>query len=53
MNIKEIAEKAAPIIFSHEGDYGSVNRNDNGALSVGKVQWHGSRALSPMRCPLR
>lgn len=49
MNIKEIAEKAAPIIFSHEGDYGSVNRNDNGALSVGKVQWHGSRALSLMR----
>lgn len=49
MNIKEIAEKAAPIIFSHEGDYGSVNRNDNGAISVGKVQWHGSRALSLMK----
>lgn len=49
MNIKEIAEKAAPIIFSHEGNYGSVNRNDNGAISVGKVQWHGNRALSLMR----
>ena len=49
MNIKEIAEKAAPIIFSHEGNYESVNRNDNGAISVGKVQWHGSRALSLMR----
>ena len=49
MNLKEIAEKAAPIIFSHEGDYGSVNKNDNGALSVGRVQWHGSRALSLMK----
>ena len=49
MNLKEIAEKAAPIIFSHEGNYGSVNKNDNGALSVGRVQWHGSRALSLMR----
>ena len=49
MNLKEIAEKAAPIIFSHEGDSGSVNKNDNGALSVGRVQWHGSRALSLMR----
>ena len=39
MNLKEIAEKAAPIIFSHEGNYGSVNKNDNGALSVGRVQW--------------
>ena len=33
MNLKEIAEKAAPIIFSHEGDYGSVNKNDNRVLS--------------------
>lgn len=49
MNLKEIAEKAAQIIFSHEGNYGSVNRNDNGALSVGKVQWHGGRALGLMR----
>lgn len=49
MNLKEIAEKAAPIIFSHEGNYGSVNKDDNGALSVGRVQWHGSRALSLMK----
>ena len=49
MNLKEIAERAAPIIFSHEGGYGSVNKNDNGALSVGRVQWHGSRALGLMK----
>ena len=49
MNLKKIAERAAPIIFSHEGGYGSVNKNDNGALSVGRVQWHGSRALGLMK----
>lgn len=44
-----IAEKAAEIIFANEGNYGSVNKNDNGAVSVGKVQWHGNRALSLLR----
>ena len=32
-----------------EGDYGSVNPNDNGALSVGILQWHGVRALGLLR----
>lgn len=49
MNLAQIAEIAAKIIFSHEGNYGSVNRDDNGAISVGKVQWHGNRALNLMR----
>jgi len=40
---------AAEIIYANEGNYGSVNKNDNGALSIGKVQWHGSRALSLMQ----
>ena len=44
-----IVEKAAEIIFANEGNYGSVNKNDNGAVSVGKVQWHGNRALSLLR----
>lgn len=44
-----VAEKAAEIIFANEGSYGSVNKNDNGAVSVGKVQWHGNRALSLLR----
>lgn len=39
-----IVEKASKIIFSNEGNYSSVNSNDNGALSIGKVQWHGNRA---------
>lgn len=49
MNLAQIVEKASEIIFSHEGNYGSVNRDDNGAISIGKVQWHGNRALSLMK----
>ena len=47
--LKEIAQKAATIIYGNEGGYGSVNANDNGAVSVGKVQWHGSRALDLLK----
>lgn len=36
-----------------EGDYGSVNPNDNGALSVGILQWHGVRALRLVRRVIR
>lgn len=32
-----------------EGNYGSVNSNDNGALSVGILQWHGVRAGKLLR----
>lgn len=46
---QKIVKRACKIIFSNEGNYGSVNKNDNGALSVGKVQWHAGRALSLMR----
>ena len=44
-----LAEIALPIIIDNEGSYSSVNANDNGALSVGKIQWHAGRALSIMR----
>jgi hypothetical protein len=40
---------AGPIIFANEGGYGSVNANDNGAMSIGKVQWHGNRALALLK----
>ena len=49
MDIKEIAQKAAVIIFGNEGNYGSINKNDNGAVSVGRLQWHGNRAASLIR----
>jgi hypothetical protein len=42
-------EKAIKIIVSNEGNYGSVNPNDNGALSIGICQWHGNRALKLCR----
>ncbi len=32
------------LISANEGGYGSVNPNDNGAVSIGKLQWHGNRA---------
>jgi hypothetical protein len=46
---KQIATAAAEIIYANEGNYSSVNSDDNGALSVGKVQWHGNRALSLLK----
>jgi LysM repeat protein len=42
---ERLIKRAAEIIFANEGSYSSVNADDNGALSVGKLQWHGTRAL--------
>lgn len=49
MEIKELAVTAAGIIFDNEGSYGSVNKNDKGAVSIGKLQWHADRAASLLR----
>ena len=46
---KEVVQSAQVIIFGQEGNYGSVNTNDNGAVSIGKVQWHGGRALNLLK----
>ncbi len=46
---RQVAAEAAKIIYANEGNYASVNPDDNGALSVGKVQWHGNRALSLLK----
>jgi hypothetical protein len=35
---------AYDIISANEGDYGTVVPNDNGGLSIGKIQWHNERA---------
>lgn len=43
---EEIVVRAAEILYNNEGSYNSVNANDNGAVSIGKLQWHGWRALS-------
>lgn len=37
------------IIGSHEGQEGTVNPWDNNAISIGKLQWHGNRALGLLR----
>lgn len=44
--LNEMTSTAISCIMSHEGSYGSVNRNDCGAVSIGKLQWHAGRALS-------
>lgn len=45
----DIIEAVLVIFHCKEGTYDSVNRNDNGALSIGKLQWHGARALELMK----
>lgn len=35
---------ASEVIFAEEGGYDSINGNDNGAISVGRIQWHAGRA---------
>lgn len=45
-DMEEIVVSAAEILYNNEGSYNSVNANDNGAVSIGKLQWHGWRALS-------
>jgi LysM repeat protein len=46
---KQVISAACTVIYGNEGGYTSVNANDNGAVSVGKVQWHGSRALDLLK----
>lgn len=44
-----IVTAASKILYENEGSYTSVNPDDNGAVSVGKLQWHGWRALALMK----
>ena len=45
----DIITAAKVMIRKYEGSYSSVNANDNGALSIGKMQWHADRAKSLLR----
>lgn len=47
--VSKMAEKAYAIIHSHEGNYESINRDDNGATSIGKIQWRANRALNLLK----
>ena len=45
-DMNTMVSAAAQILYNNEGSYNSVNPNDNGAVSIGKLQWHGWRALA-------
>ena len=47
--IDDVVNAARVYIARMEGDYDSINANDNGAVSIGKVQWHGPRALQLLK----
>ena len=49
VTLEEMTSTAVTCIISHEGTYNSINPNDCGAVSVGKLQWHADRALALMR----
>lgn len=49
VSMDEMTKTAVEIITRSEGTYGSINRNDNGAVSIGILQWHATRALQLMR----
>ncbi|MDE6019568.1 MAG: SH3 domain-containing protein [Ruminococcus sp.] len=49
VSLEEMTNAAIDCIISHEGSYSSINPNDCGAVSVGKLQWHADRALNVMR----
>ena len=46
---QKVIENAVKIIAKSEGRYNSVVRNDNGACSIGIMQWHADRALNLLR----
>ena len=45
----EILKNAEAIIVKNEGNYATVVKNDNGALSIGEMQWHANNAADLMR----
>lgn len=45
----DIADAALDIVFRHEGVYTSIVIDDNGAVSLGKIGWHGLRALQLLK----
>lgn len=50
---EKMVDAAMTIIYRNEGNYGSINKDDNGAVSIGKVQWHGNRALNLLKSIVR
>ena len=48
-SFNQIVNAATEIIMKNEGNYTTVVRNDNGSLSIGKICWHGTNALSLLK----
>ncbi len=42
-------QHAMEILYNNEGSYTTVTKNDNNALSIGKLQWHATRALNLLK----
>lgn len=49
LHVNKIFSAAEKLFFRYEGNYDSVNADDNGALSIGKMQWHAERALALLK----
>lgn len=47
--VEDVIDAASVIIHRNEGVYTTVVANDNGALSIGKVGWHATRALNLLK----
>ena len=48
-SFNQIVNASEYIITSNEGTYTTVLRNDNGALSIGKLCWHATNALNLLK----
>ncbi len=49
VSFEQIVNAATYIIVYNEGNYTTVVKNDNGALSLGKICWHGTNALNLLK----
>ncbi|MBQ8210588.1 MAG: hypothetical protein IJZ35_08410 [Clostridia bacterium] len=49
VSFDRIVNAAIYIIVYNEGNYTTVIKNDNGALSLGKICWHGTNALNLLK----
>ena len=48
-SFSKVLSEAIEMIGINEGSYTTVVKNDNGALSIGKVQWHAGNALELLK----
>lgn len=49
VSFNRIVNAATDIIIQNEGNYSTVVKNDNGALSIGIICWHATNALNLLK----